>query len=202
MLASISGVPKLIWFGVQGDYNFLVIELLGPNLEELFTSCGRRFSSKTVLMLADQMIALIESIHSKNLIHRDIKPDNFLIGTGPNQSKLYIIDFGLTHRYRELKNSKVDGFSRNYIHIPYAEGKSLTGTARYVSINAHRGIEQSRRDDLEACCHVLIYFLIGSLPWQGFRVIPIGLLYYLLSYVKSSIDLIVYFFDTVIITFL
>lgn len=154
------GLPGVLWYGVEGSFNVLVMDLLGPSLEDLFNYCARRLSLKTVLMLADQMICRIEYVHSKGFIHRDIKPDNFLIGLGKRSSLLHIIDFGLAKKYRDSKTGK---------HIPYIENKSLTGTARYASINAHVGIEQSRRDDMEAIAYVLIYFIKGSLPWQGLQ---------------------------------
>ncbi len=124
------GIPGVRWFGTEGDYNVMVIDLLGKSLEDLFDQCKRKFSLKTVLMLADQLLSRMEIIHSKCFIHRDLKPDNFLMGRGSRDHMVYVIDFGLAKLYRD---------PRTHRHIPFRDGKSLTGTARYASLNTHLG---------------------------------------------------------------
>jgi len=109
----------------------MVMDLLGPSLEDLFNFCNRKFSLKTVLLLAEQMMQRIEYVHHRHFLHRDIKPDNFLIGSTKRANKIFIIDFGLAKRYLQ----------RDGTHIPYRDSKNLTGTARYASINTHLGIE-------------------------------------------------------------
>ena len=155
------GIPKVHYFGAERsrDLHVLVMDLLGPSLEDLFKFCGRKLSYKTTIMLADQMISRVEWLHSKNLIHRDIKPDNFMMGIGAHCNTVFLADYGLAKRYRNSVGK----------HIKYRDDKSLTGTARYASVNTHYGSEQSRRDDLESLGYVLVYFMKGKLPWQNLK---------------------------------
>lgn len=153
------GIPNMRWFGKEQDYNVLVLDLLGPNLLHLFKVCNQRFSLKTVIMLAYQMIDRVEYVHSRGLVHRDLKPDNFLMGCGRQGNQVFLIDFGLAKEY-------IDPVTRQ--HIAYRDKKSFTGTARYASLNQHCGIEHSRRDDIESIGYILMYFLRGNLPWQGY----------------------------------
>ncbi|KAG8343227.1 Protein tyrosine kinase Protein kinase domain [Trypanosoma vivax] len=155
------GIPRVFYYLSEGNYNVLAMELCGPSPEDLFNYCGRRFSVKTVCMLAHQMIQRIEYVHGKGLIHRDIKPENFVFGEGRKAHILNIIDFGLSKPFWDR---------RRQAHIPFCEGKPLTGTARYCSTWTHCGYEQSRRDDMESIGFILVYFLNGSLPWQGVMV--------------------------------
>ena len=150
-------IPYITIYGSSGGFNLLTMQLLGNNLQTMFEREGS-FSLKTVCLLAFQMLSVIEHIHNKGVIHRDIKPENFVLGKEPesNPKYLYLIDFGL---------SKF--FDKNSFNDIITNKKSLTGTPRYASINAQRGLEQSMRDDLESIGYVLIYFLKGKLPWMG-----------------------------------
>eukprot|EP00914_Ancora_sagittata_P033886 GHVO01068476.1.p1 GENE.GHVO01068476.1~~GHVO01068476.1.p1 ORF type:complete len:422 (-),score=42.81 GHVO01068476.1:116-1381(-) len=163
LLRGAVGIPEIIWHGQEKKWNVLVMQRLGSSLETLFNRCGRLFSVRTAAFIGHQVLERLELFHSKNLIHRDVKPDNLLVPYKSESSNtsttIYMIDYGLSKRYR-------DSYGR---HIPYREGKSLTGTARYASINTHLGAEQSRRDDIEATIYMLLYFMKGVLPWQGLR---------------------------------
>ena len=137
------------------------MELLGKSLEDLFQIQKKKLSIKTVCLIALQMLDRIEFVHNKNIIHRDIKPDNFVVGIGNKSHIIYLLDFGLSKKYWSSRQNK---------HIPFCKNKKLTGTARYASVNALSGCEQGRRDDLESIGYIIMYFIRGSLPWQGLKV--------------------------------
>lgn len=153
------GFPELICNKMMVEENRMLMatELLGPTLEDLFNFCGRKFSIKTCLMIFSQILTRLEHMHKRNMIHRDIKPDNILTGIEQKSSIITMIDFGLT---RSIINKKTGR------HIDFRTGKNLVGTARFVSINAHLGYELSRRDDLLTLGYVMVYFTLGQLPWQ------------------------------------
>ena len=155
-----TGIPVMHWFGIAGEYNAMVMDLLGQNLEDLYNYCAKNFSLKTILMITIQMIERLKHVHDNHYIHRDIKPENFLIGKDTTAKTIYLIDFGLAKRYRD---------EYTHIHIPLKENRNLTGTARYASCNAHNGLEQSRRDDMESIAYVILYFFRKKLPWQGLK---------------------------------
>jgi serine/threonine protein kinase len=155
------GFSHVHYYGVEGDFNVMVIDMLGPNLEALFQFCDKKFSLKTVCMLGSQCVTRMEQFHAKGFMHRDIKPENFLMGIGKKSHICYSIDFGLAKRYIDPKTGK---------HIQFKDNRGVTGTARYASLSAQMGNEQSRRDDLEAVGYVLCYLIKGGkLPWIGLK---------------------------------
>jgi len=149
------GVAQCFHHGQEGRFQCLVMELLGKSLEDCMKASGNTFNVQSAVLVADQLLNRIEYLHSKGIVHRDIKPENFMFGVKGKVHHLYVIDFGLSKHYFVTQHSQ------------FRSKLSLTGTARYASINAHRGFEQSRRDDLEAIGHMLFYFIRGSLPWSG-----------------------------------
>ena len=153
------GLPEIKTFGKTTYYFILIQTLLGPSLSSLFDDKKIRFTIKDICMISIQMLERLEYIHSKDYIHRDIKPHNFLMGLkDPNM--LYIIDFGLAKKYRSKKGK----------HIKFSITNNIIGTPRYCSYNALRGAEQSRRDDLESLFYVILYFFRGSVPWQNLKI--------------------------------
>lgn len=149
-LANTDGIPQLKWFGATNNVNYLVTNLLEHSVTSLVKEYGR-LSIKTVLLLGTQMIERLEILHGHYLIHRDIKPDNFMINISDKTNKIFLIDFGFCKRYNYEGN-----------HIEFKMNKTLIGTPNYVSLNVHKGCEPSRRDDLESCFYVMIYMLFGK----------------------------------------
>lgn len=155
------GIPRIRWCGSKGEYNIMVLDLLGPSLDDIFKKM-KMFSVKTVVMLAKQMIDRLEYVHERGLLYRDIKPHNFLMGTGEKGSgRVYLIDFGLAKRFRDEKG--------NHCKYHKRSGRGITGTVRYSSLNIHDGCDAGRRDDLLALGYVLLHFLKGGLPWMGLK---------------------------------
>lgn len=156
VIAFSKGIPRIYYAGCENKANVMVMDLMGPSLEDVFNTCSRKLSLKSTLMLTDQIFNIIEYVHSRGIVHRDIKPDNFLMGRNKHEDKVFVVDFGLAKKI--ISGGK---------HLIFRDGKSLTGTARYASVNNHIGYEQSRRDDMEAIAYMLIYFIKGKLPWQN-----------------------------------
>ena len=146
------GFPRLYDYMEKPKNNICIMDYLGPSLEDLFEFSNNTFSIKTVLMIGIQVLNRIEELHNLGYIHRDIKPDNFLIGTGKKKSRIFLIDFGLSKSYLDTEQN----------HVEYRTDRNFTGSFRYSSIRNHKGIEQSRRDDLESIGYMLIFFLKGN----------------------------------------
>ena len=152
-LNNMAGIPAVKWFGKDETNYYMVINLLGKSLQNIKDEIGC-FTLHDALKIGIYLITLIQNIHEKGLVHRDIKPDNFLFGL-EDTSKIYIIDFG---------------FCKSYVgdeeHIPMKKTNNLIGSRTYASINAHNFNEISRRDDLESLCYTLMYLVLGKLGWQ------------------------------------
>ena len=150
------GIPEVITFGHNIKYNILIQTLLGNSINNIFFQNHKRFKIKDCCMIGIQILDRLEYIHSKYIIHRDIKPDNFLVGLS-DASLIYLIDFGLAKKYMSHRTGK---------HVKFEIHKRWSGTSRFASANSLRGVSQSRRDDLESFCYILLYLMKGSLPWD------------------------------------
>jgi serine/threonine protein kinase len=153
-LLGTQGIPQIKWYGKDNNNYYMVINLLGKSLDNLITE-RQQFSLKLTLQIGIQLLYLLKAIHDKGLVHRDIKPDNFLLGLNDDCHKLFLIDFGLCKTF--LQDNK---------HIEMKRTSSLIGSMTFASINAHQYTELSRRDDLESLGYMLVYFVLGQLPWR------------------------------------
>ena len=177
-ISGISGIPKVLWYGMEGRYNVMVLSRLGCTFEEM-AQLGL-LDANTVFTYAKQMVfspcaqsmllftsysklSVLKSLHDHHYVHLDIKPDNFMIGAGDRSSRVFLIDFGLTRLFRNPTTHK---------HITQVKGLDIIGTVCYSSITSHLGLTQSRRDDLESLVFVIVYLVKGRLPWQGIAVHP------------------------------
>ena len=171
------GSIKFISFGHSKDYNVLVEPLLGESLYSLYLQLKKNFTLKDICLIGIQTIERIEYIHSKGYLHGDIKPENFVIGNN-DQRIIYIIDFGLSKKYRSDRTGN---------HIQFCITKKMNGTARYASTNSLRGVEISRRDDLECLAYMIIYFIMKKLPWQGVKANSLQNRYKKIYYMKKKL---------------
>ena len=173
------GIPKVLSFGRCGNNHILVETLLGKTLKQLFDlNKNPQSKMKDMCMAAIQIMDRIKFIHSKNIIHQDIKPENFLVGN-PNTSLIYIVDFGLSKKYRSSRTNK---------HIKFAKNKPFNGTFNFASINSMKGIEMTRRDDLESIGYMLIYLIKGKLPWSEYLNKELGERFEIIFNIKRNIS--------------
>ena len=153
--------PKIHLYTQERESNILILDLNGPSIKKIFSRFNKQFSLKTILMLSIQILKRLEFIHSKNIIHCDIKPDNIILGAGKNLNIIQLIDFGISEFYYNLENNT---------HKLFKENQGFKGTITYSSINAQKEVSLSRRDDLESFGYMMIYLLKGSLPWSSLDI--------------------------------
>ena len=155
------GIPTAYLYKNNGGESIMITDLLGPNLEDILQyTKTKKFSLKTCLLTFKQIIERLKTIHKEGIIHRDLKPENLLVTTNTRDGTIYLIDFGLSKKYIDPKTE---------LHITFRNDRQITGTIRYISINTHKGCEQSRRDDIESACYIIVYFYCGELGWDGFK---------------------------------
>jgi len=150
-LGKAPGIPQVKWYGSTEEYNYMVMPLFGDSL------VSKTFSLVDSLSIGQKIVRLLKFVHEKGLIHRDIKPDNFVFNQ--DGTDIYIIDFGLCKKYMDNDNN----------HIEMKNGKTIIGTPNFVSVNVHNGIEPSRRDDLISVAYIILCLVNGGLPWQAKR---------------------------------
>ncbi|CAD8045643.1 unnamed protein product [Paramecium sonneborni] len=173
-LQNTKGIPKLLYYGSQENYNAIVMELLQKDLSSLIKQ-RKKFSLKSTLQISIQLVSILEEIHKQGVLHRDLKPENMMLD---ENNSVYLIDFGISKIFQR-KNGSL---------IPYKEKVPFVGTARYASIAAHKGQELSRKDDIESLFYVMVFCIKGTLPWQNLRHIPDDQRTQKIGELKESID--------------
>ena len=178
------GIPKIISYGKNSSYNILIEELLGPSIRKIWKikNANLNYKLKFICMIALQVLDRLEYIHSKNIMHRDIKDSNISIGR-KNPEIIYLIDFGLAFKYRSSRTGK---------HIKYADVHKAYGSLEFISINGNKGYQQSRRDDLESLGYMIVYLAKNTLPWINKDIYSIKnktLKYHTVAKLKASISI-------------
>jgi|TARA_B110000285_G_scaffold80930_1_gene93422 casein kinase 1 len=165
LLINTDGVPRIKAFGKQSGVNYMVIDLLGNNIDGL----AGNIDVVCVCGIIKNLVTIIQSVHNKGVVHRDLKPDNVLFSQ--DKRKLYIIDYGLSAMY-------IDNDGR---HIQERVGREIIGNINFISKNIHSGCNPSRRDDLISVCYIGFYLLSGSLPWSVVNTNNVG-------FIKHSVN--------------
>jgi len=160
LLKNGEGFPTPILLKNSGMDTIMILDLLGPNLEDiLHYTKAKKFSLQTSIMIFIQILSRLKFIHENKIIHRDLKPENFLVDSNTREKTLYLVDFGLAKKFVTSENK----------HIPFKKNRPIAGTVRFISLNTHKGFEQSRRDDVESLVYILMYHVLGQLPWDNVK---------------------------------
>lgn len=159
-LLHVDGIPEFKWFGKDNEYYYMVLTLLGKSVYDVLLE-QERLPWTAITDIAIQIISILQEVHDKGLIHRDIKPENFLFGLDDESGKIYMIDFGLCKPFMSMELQQ---------HNEIKQTTNIIGTPTYVSINGHKMIELSRRDDLESLGYMLIHLWIGDLKWRKIKL--------------------------------
>lgn len=150
------GIPKVFSFYQTDKFDYISMELLGNNLQEIFEYNKLQFSLRNIIIITFQLLDILESIHSKGIIFRDLKPENVVFSL--NKKTVYLIDFGLSKK--NIENNLA-------ISVEQKKYKSLIGTPSFASLNNHFGLERTKKDDLESLVYLIAYLCRATLPWQG-----------------------------------
>lgn len=153
LLQGTEGVPKLIEYGKTDQFSYIIMQLLGTSLHDLLKKLQKPFTHTQAASVGIKALHIIESVHSRGVIHRDIKPQQLLLSK--TMKKLFLVDYGLSVKYQYTNT-----------HIPFTEKSPKVGSSQFASLNVHKGYRQSRRDDLESLFYSLIYLVKGELPWS------------------------------------